>query len=163
MALLVACRRSDEPAAGTQPSANELSSRAAAAADVTTADAAFLQLSMALTGKRDLDPFVAGRIRVALAALDPATTAKLPELQRLASSADAPAGIVAVPGVKDAALSIIAAWYTGTVGKGTRAVTVAYRDALMQRPVDDGLFPATYAMGGPAWWVAAPPAALAAR
>lgn len=163
MALLAACRRSDEPAADTQPSANPSPRHDAAAAGNTAADTEFLALSVALTGKADLDPSVAGRIRAALASLDPATTAALPELKRVAANADSPAKIVASPGVRDAALAIIAAWYTGTVGKGTAAVTVAYRDALMQRPVDDGLFPATYALGGPAWWVAAPPAAIALR
>lgn len=164
MALLAACRRSDEPAASTQPSANQTPRRDAAAAGSTAADTEFLALSVALTGKTDLDPSVAGRIRAALASLDPATTAALPALKRVAAAtADSPATIVVSPGVRDAALAIIAAWYTGTVGKGTAAVTVAYRDALMQRPVADGLFPATYALSGPAWWVAAPPAAIALR
>ena len=36
-------------------------------------------------------------------------------------------------------------------------------DTLMQRPVDDGLFPPTYAQGGPAWWTAEPPAAVRAH
>lgn len=163
MALLAACRRSDEPAASTQQSANQTPRRDAAAAGSAAADTEFLALSVALTGKADLDPSVAGRIRAALASLDPATTAALPALKRVAATADSPATIVASPGVRDAALAIIAAWYTGTVGKGTAVVTVAYRDALMQRPVADGLFPATYALAGPAWWVAAPPAAIALR
>lgn len=163
IALLTACRRSDVAAAGTQPSANDSSTPDATAAGLTAADAEFLQLSIALTGKQDLHPLVASRMRAALAELDPVTTAALPDLKRIAITADSPEQVVAAPTVRDAALTIIAAWYTGTVGKGTAAVTVSYRDALMQRPVADGLFPATYAMGGPGWWVAAPPAAVAAR
>lgn len=164
VALLAACRRSDTPADRTQPDRKHASPAAAALPSDPAADAEFLQLSIALTGKPDLDPFVAARIRAALAALEPATLAQLPALKQLASSVDSPARILAAAGTdsRAAALSIVAAWYTGTVGKGTSAVTVAYRDALMQRPVADGLYPQTYAMGGPGWWVAAPPPAITA-
>jgi len=162
MALFAACRRSDTSAAGTQPGSNQKPDAAPSAADAA-ADASFLAVSSALTGKHDLDPYVSGRIRAAMAVHEPATTATLDALQRLAGTVDSPEQFIAIPAVRDAALAIVAAWYTGTVGKGTEAVTVAYRDALMQRPVADGIFPATYAKGGPAWWVAAPPPAVAAR
>jgi len=162
MALFAACRRSDTSAAGTPPGSPH-ETDGASSGDEAAADATFLALSRALTGKHDLDPYVAGRIRAAMAIHEPATTATLDALQRLAGTVDTPDQFIAIPAVRDAALSIVAAWYTGTVGKGTEAVTVAYRDALMQRPVADGIFPATYAKGGPAWWVAAPPPAVAAR
>lgn len=124
----------------------------------------FLSLSQALTGKQDLDPATAGRILQALASIEPAVHAQCPALSRLATQAANPTALVDAAGeAKPAALAIIAAWYTGTVGKGTQAVTVAYRDALMQRTVDDGLSPPTYAMGGPGWWTAAPPEPVRAR
>lgn len=162
MALFAACRRSDTAAVGTQPSANQQADSGPSDADAA-ADARFLALSSALTGKHDLDPYVSGRIRAAMAVHEPAGTSTLDALQRLAGTVDSPEEFIAIPAVRDAALVIVAAWYTGTVGKGTDAVTVAYRDALMQHPVADGIFPATYAKGGPAWWVAAPPPAVAAR
>jgi hypothetical protein len=71
--------------------------------------------------------------------------------------------LAAVGDARPTALANITAWYTGSVGKGPQAITVSYRDALMQRPVDDGLFPPTYAQGGPAWWTAEPPAAVRAH
>jgi hypothetical protein len=124
-------------------------------------DAQFLRLSQALTGKADLNPVTAGRIDAAFAKLQPELHAQFAALAQLAGTYTEPATLVEAAGdAKPAALAIIAAWYTGTVGKGVEAVTVAYRDALMQRPADDGLSPPTYAMGGPAWWVAPAPAPL---
>lgn len=158
MALLAACRRSDSSAAATQPTFNAAPHRYSAEQD------AFLQLSAALVGKQDLDPQVSSRIFDALAQQQPAAVAALPELTRLAKTHGSPQAILAASTgpARDAMLAITAAWYTGTVGKGTAAVTAAYRDALMQRPVADGLFPQTYALGGPGWWVATPPPAVIA-
>lgn len=128
------------------------------------ATASFLLLSQALTGKHDLDPSTAARIENAFATLQPDLHARFPALTALAGQAGGPAALLVAAGpARPAALAIITAWYTGTVGKGPHAVTVAYRDALMQRTVDDGLYPATYAQGGPAWWTAAPPAPIRAR
>ncbi|SEM53072.1 Membrane bound FAD containing D-sorbitol dehydrogenase [Pseudoxanthomonas sp. GM95] len=124
-------------------------------------DGKFLRLSQTLTGKADLNPVTAGRIDAAFAKLQPELHAQFAALALLAGTYTEPATLVEAAGdAKPAALAIIAAWYTGTVGKGIEAVTVAYRDALMQRPADDGLSPPTYAMGGPAWWVAPAPAPL---
>ncbi len=134
------------------------------AAPATQANAGFLQLSQALTDKHDLDPATADRIEKAFATLQPDLHAQFPALIALAGQASGAHALLAAAGdATPAALAIITAWYTGTVGKGVHAVTVSYRDALMQRPVDDGLFPATYAQGGPAWWTAAPPAPIRAR
>ena len=97
----------------------------------------------------------------AFAAVRPELGAKLQELEALAGNADvSPESLVAsasAAGLKDVALALVAGWYTGTIGSGVKAATVSYRDALMQRPVADGLAPPTYAMGGPGWWAAAPP------
>lgn len=56
--------------------------------------------------------------------------------------------------------SIVTAWYTGTVGNGTDSILVSYKDALMYRPVSDGLIVPTYCGNGPLWFTAAPPAAM---
>ncbi|AIF48282.1 hypothetical protein HY57_14020 [Dyella japonica A8] len=111
-----------------------------------------------LTGKTDLEPLMAARMAEAFKTADPSTYAHVAELSQLATHVTEPSALVEAAGpAKAAALAIIAAWYTGTVGKGSQAVTVAYRDALMQRPVADALSPPTYALGGPAWWVAPTP------
>ena len=121
-------------------------------------DPAFLRLSLALTGKMDLDPVTAARMADAFGKLYPQMSAQFAVLAKLAVHATEPAGLVEMAGVaKPTALAVVAAWYTGTVGSGTQAVTLAYRDALMQRPVDDALWPPTYARGGPGWWTATPP------
>ena len=54
-------------------------------------------------------------------------------------------------------LTLVAAWYTGTVGHGQQAEIVSYADALMYRPVSDGLPVPTYCLDGPLWWSAPPP------
>lgn len=134
------------------------------AAPPTHANTAFLRLSQALTDKRDLDPATADRIEKAFATLQPDLHAQFPALAALADQTRGAQAMLAAAGdAKPAALAVITAWYTGTVGKGVHAVTVSYRNALMQRPADDGLFPATYAQGGPAWWTAEPPAPIRAR
>lgn len=134
------------------------------AAPTTDANAAFLRLSEALTDKHGLDPATADRIEKAFAMLQPDLHARFPALIALVGQTGGAQALLAAAGdARPAALAIIAAWYTGTVGKGVQAVTVSYRDALMQRPADDGLFPATYAQGGPAWWTAEPPAPIRAR
>ncbi|HGM7298711.1 TPA: sugar dehydrogenase complex small subunit [Stenotrophomonas maltophilia] len=153
VALLGACRDQTSP-------------QTTAAKTVTQdkPDAAFLNLSYALTGKTDLSPATADRIEKAFARLQPELHAQFPTLVTLAGQVNGAAAIVASAGkAKPAALAIITAWYTGTVGKGVHAVTVSYRDALMQRCVDDGLFPPTYAAGGPAWWTADPPMPIRTR
>ena len=60
-------------------------------------------------------------------------------------------------GLQDLASDIVAAWYTGTVGRGPTAVVVAYEEALMYQPVRDALTVPTYCSYGPLWWTAAPP------
>jgi len=133
-------------------------------APASKADPSFLRLSQALTDKRDLDPATADRIEKAFATLQPDLHARFPALTALAGQTSGAQALLAAAGdARPAALAIITAWYTGTVGKGVHAVTVSYREALMQRPADDGLFPATYAQGGPAWWTAEPPAPIRAR
>jgi hypothetical protein len=121
-------------------------------------DPAFMHLSQVLTGKMDLDPVTAARMADAFGKLYPKMSAQFAGLAKLAAHATNPASLIEASGeAKPTALAIIASWYTGTVGSGTQAVTLAYRDALMQRPVADALWPPTYARGGPGWWTATPP------
>lgn len=122
-------------------------------------DPGFLKLSKALTGKDDLNEVTAARLSAAFRRLAPEVHGSFASLARLHE--DDPSALLAAAethGLKAAALAIVAAWYTGSLGKAPRSATVAYRDALMQRPVADAMYPPTYAAGGPGWWTAAPPA-----
>ena len=124
------------------------------------ADPVFLRLSQALTGHADLDPLTAARLSAAFTQVAPEHLARFKPLADLARPGQTPNDLLASAqgaGLGLTALIIVAAWYTGTAGSGPKAITVAYRDALMQRPVADALFPPTYAIGGPAWWTAETP------
>jgi hypothetical protein len=131
------------------------------------ATAGFMRLSQVLTGHQDLDMTTATRLTEAFARVVPEVSAQfaaLGALVRDGMSAPELLAAATAAGLRPAALALVAAWYTGTVGKGTHALTVSYREALMQRPVADALTPPTYAGGGPAWWTAPPPdAGLPAR
>lgn len=124
----------------------------------------FLKLSQSLTGHSDLDPLTAARLVDAFERLAPTVHDQFAALSLL--SGDSPAALLAAAqtkGLDGAVLAIVAAWYTGSLGKEPHSGTVAYRDALMQRPVADALFPPTYAMGGPGWWTAPPPPVQSAQ
>lgn len=123
-------------------------------------DPAFLALSQALTGYSDLSPVTAARISDGFGRLYPSFKARFPTLTNLARDHGQPADLLAAAkqaGIEEPALAIVTAWYKGTVGQGVDAISVAYADALMNRPVADALYPPTYQMGGPGWWAAAPP------
>ena len=68
------------------------------------------------------------------------------------------------PALRELALAIVAAWYTGTVAgnpaNGTKSIVVAYAEALMYRTVADGQVVPTYCNYGPLWWLKAPPPIL---
>jgi len=60
--------------------------------------------------------------------------------------------------VKDAALAIISAWYTGVVENSSTAEVFAFETALMYQPTHDVMTIPTYAISGPNGWNAeAPP------
>lgn len=124
------------------------------------ADPVFLALSRTITGHDDLDALTAARLSSAFAAIAPPIHTQILALGRVLRSDMSPEDALAAADqadLKAIALTVVAAWYTGTAGSGLKAVTVSYRDALMQRPVADALSPPTYALGGPAWWTAEPP------
>lgn len=122
-------------------------------------DPIFFKLSQALTGHQDLDPVTSARLSAAFATIAPDVHARFSDLARLrAADPQSLLAAAASDGLKFAALAIVAAWYTGSIGRGSRTVTVGYRDALMQRSVEDAMLPPTYALGGPGWWSVPPPA-----
>lgn len=123
-------------------------------------DPAFHALSRSLISHDDLDPIISNRTAQAFRQLFPDLAKSFAPLGDLARTSTDPTillGEAVKAGHGEAALAIVAAWYTGTVGKGVTAQSIAYADALMNRPVADALFPPTYQLGGPAWWTAAPP------
>jgi hypothetical protein len=133
-----------------------------AADPVTTPSDAFILMSKLLTGFPDVDPALATRLREAFLNVVPATSQAIACLIPIGLRAPNDSTLMMTArdaGLWEAALALVAAWYTGTVGSGAHTEVVAYADALMYRTVADGLAPPTYALGGPAWWVAAPPAA----
>jgi hypothetical protein len=123
-------------------------------------DPAFLHLSRALTGYSDLDATTAARISFGFGQIFPDLKAHFPALAAMTAKHTQPTDLLAAAtqaGLAEPALAIVAAWYKGTVGQGQSAITVAYADALMNRPVSDALYPPTYELGGPGWWTAEPP------
>jgi len=135
---------------------------AVAADDAPLDDAGFLKLSQAITGHADLSAVTATRMFAAMRKADPNLAARMSALARLARAdldAQALLDAASAAGLRDTALAVVAAWYTGTVGKGANAVVVSYVDALMYRPASDGLTVPTYCSRGPLWWTAPPPAA----
>lgn len=122
---------------------------------------AFLAVSKALTGHDDLNPQTAGRLLQAMRDDNAAFADKAAALAVLAKGTLAPNAYLeaAKPlGLRDTALAIVAAWYTGTVGSGPRARLIAYKEALMYWPVRDALTVPTYCTNGPLWFTAPPPA-----
>lgn len=137
---------------------------AAAGATGTAVDAAavgrFFAFSQAITGHEDIDAVTAGRIRAAMVQGDGAFAAQAETLAGLVQPGMAPDALLAAAsgaGLRDAALAVVSAWYTGTVTAGPVTTVVAYEQALMYRPVADGLSVPTYCNEGPLWWTAAPP------
>ena len=123
--------------------------------------AAFLAFSKAITGHPELDATTAGRICAAMLAASGEFAGQLQKLAALAGHNLEPKALLAqadIAGLRGTALSVVAAWYTGTVGSGPKATMVAYAHALMYQPVRDGMTVPTYCNYGPVWWTAAPPA-----
>ena len=132
----------------------------------TTEDPRFLRISQVLTGHADLDPMTAARLSAGFAQIAPIRYAEFRRLADVIDSTMSPQIALTTATQADlhlTALSIVAAWYTGTAGSGTKAITVSYREALMQRAVADALIAPTYALGGPGWWTAQPPEVGLAR
>lgn len=124
------------------------------------AEAGFLAFSRSMTGHGDLAPQTAQRIYAAMAQRSTDFPMQAQRLAQLATTAGGPAALLASAseaGLRETALAVVAAWYTGTVGSGGRASVVAYADALMYAPVRDAQTAPTYCADGPAWWTRDPP------
>lgn len=150
---------------GAQPApASAAAGAAARAATTGTVDgealARFLAFSKAITGHDDIDPVTSARIREAMLQGDAAfaqQAASLAGLVQPGIAPDALLGAATSAGLREAALAVVTAWYTGTVVAGQKTTVVAYEHALMYRPVADALTVPTYCNEGPMWWTAAPP------
>lgn len=147
------------------PGAGDAQPAGAAVATLPAGDAAagrFLAFSRAITGHGDLDAATAARMHAAMVHAAAGFAAQADALAALVRPGQAPEALLeaaAAAGLRDAALAVVAGWYTGTVGQGAQTTVVAYADALMYRPVADGLTVPTYCNYGPLWWTAEPPAA----
>ncbi|NIE63501.1 sugar dehydrogenase complex small subunit [Burkholderia sp. Ax-1719] len=122
----------------------------------------FVALSQALTGRRNLDVGIGARLFTALGNADRGFAARAAALAQRMQPGVTPQQLLAAAdaaNLGDTAHAIVAAWYTGTVGHGTKAVMVTYANALMYGTVGDGMSPPTYCANGPLWWTAEPPPA----
>lgn len=122
---------------------------------------AFLAFSRAITGHAELDKTTAGRMCAAMLAASTEFAAQLQKLAALADQNLEPKALLSqanIAGLRGTALSIVAAWYTGSIGTGAKSQMFAYAKALMYQPVSDGMTVPTYCNYGPVWWTAAPPA-----
>ena len=125
-------------------------------------DADFLLLSKAVVGHDELNMTIAHRLFAALRHADPTFNDNAAGLARLVHGGQTPEALLDAAkaiGLQETMLTLIAAWYTGTVGHGQQAELVSYADALMYRPVSDGLPVPTYCRDGPLWWPGLPPPA----
>ena len=129
----------------------------------------FYTLSQAITGHQDLRTETAARIEQAMRTNVPGFAGRLPALGALVKTGQPAKDLLAAATATDAslrelALAIVAAWYTGTVAgnatNGTKSIVVAYAEALMYRTVADGQVVPTYCNYGPLWWLKAPPPVL---
>jgi len=129
-------------------------------APTSEALAEFLRFSQAITAHADIDTETATRIYIAMqrASADfPAQMRKLAAMVSAGSDADAVLASATAAQLRETALAVVAAWYTGSVGSDSNATVVSYADALMFRPVADAQTPPTYCGFGPGWWTVAPP------
>lgn len=127
----------------------------------------FYTLSQTITGHRDLSAGTAARIEQAMGSNVPGFAEQLPRLGALLVTGQEAKALLAAAtaadaGLRELALAIVAAWYTGTVtghaAQGSKSIVVAYAEALMYRTVADGQVVPTYCNYGPLWWLKAPPA-----
>ena len=137
-----------------------------AAASTTTSfllasSAPFLSASERLTGFASLSADLAERIWTQLSAHAVATEqfAQLVQITLRSTGNAALSSGLAEAGLAATRDRVLLAWYTGSLGAEPDAPVVAYAEALMYAAVADGLPAPTYALGGPGWWTAPPPAA----
>ncbi|MBZ5762350.1 MULTISPECIES: sorbitol dehydrogenase family protein [Rhizobium] len=132
--------------------------------DVSTPDFSpkFMEVSSLLIDHR-LDPEVGGRMAAAMLRINSEIAQDIGAIIDIAKKknakivedffADIPDGRL-----KNSALAIISAWYTGVVENSANAEVFAFETALMYQPTHDVMTIPTYAISGPNGWNAeAPP------
>lgn len=120
----------------------------------------FYLVSQAITEHKNISEGSSAQIFNAFHRSQPdfaAQVSKLHALVRPGQSAKALQEAAKQNGLGELVTSIVTAWYTGTVGHGTDSILISYKDALMYRPVSDGLIVPTYCGNGPLYFTAAPP------
>ena len=122
----------------------------------------FHHLSKLLTATPTLDSGLAAKYFAALQSLYPQFPQQIAQLHaKLPSNATAQQvqAIAKTEHMETLIQTMVAAWYTGTVGPNGDKKThmVAYYDALLYAPNQDGLVVPTYCRNGPLWWTALPP------
>ena len=131
----------------------------AAAPEVSTS---FMEVSSLLIDHH-LDAQFGSRMAAAMLRLHPTLAQDIGAIIEIAKKknarivedffADIPEG-----NLKDTALAIISAWYTGVVENSSTAEVFAFETALMYQPTHDVMTIPTYAISGPNGWNAqAPP------
>jgi len=131
----------------------------AAAPEVSTS---FMEVS-SLLSDHHLDAQSGSRMAAAMLRLHPTLAQDIGAIIEIAKKknarivedffADIPEG-----NLKDTALAIISAWYTGVVENSSTAEVFAFETALMYQPTHDVMTIPTYAISGPNGWNAqAPP------
>lgn len=114
----------------------------------------FMQVSLALTGKRELNPQIGQRL-YQLLATQPGFTIGLAQLQPLPQGK--PENWSAAQ--RKTARDVLSAWYLGKVGEGAQALVVSYEKALMFDAVAGVLVIRSYCSGKPGYWATQPAAA----
>lgn len=115
----------------------------------------FIALSQAITEHRQIDSRLAARFYSAFSQCDAQFVPRVNRLVQLLQPGDSAQQLLdkaSQAGLKDFLYQIVTAWYTGTVGDDHHGTLVAYQQALMYRPVSDGLVVPTYCGNGPIWW-----------
>ncbi len=122
----------------------------------------FYLVSQAVTEHKNLSEGASAQIFNALFRGQPDFPLQVSKLHALVNSNQTAKELQALAkqqGLGDLVTNIVTAWYTGSVGHGTDSILISYKDALMYRPVSDGLIVPTYCGNGPLWFTATPPAA----
>jgi hypothetical protein len=120
----------------------------------------FHLFSLAITRRSDLSTVTSGRMFEILNRPNEIGPEKLGSLIALAQTNKTPEALksaAVAAGVEAEFTRVLTAWYTGTLDTTDGPVVLAYKEALMYRPVADGMTVPTYCNKGPMWWTGLPP------
>lgn len=121
----------------------------------------FMEISSLLIDHR-LDADVGARLAAAMSRINPGIEGDIDQLLEIARRKNAKIVEDFFPdlpegALKDTALSIIAAWYTGVIIDGPGSNVFAYELALMYQPTRDVMTIPSYAISEPNGWNASAP------